>query len=89
LQFGHPGCALSGVGAAFEPHAHFDLAPPQPGAQHVAQGRLRAAKLFRQLQHQVQEAAVDRPDFDPQTGQPFGHTVCATVRRGVSGHAVN
>src|SRR6185312_11314801 len=76
--------------------ANLDLAALEPGGQQLAQGRLMLAKLVGQAQGQVQKAAVDRADFEPEArrcraprvGFRGGRTGAALGAR-VPCHAVN
>ena len=70
--------------------AQLDLAAAEAGGQQFAQRALDAAEFVGQAEGQIEEAAVDRTQFDGHGGPVRG----TPVRRlsedvGVAGHAVN
>ena len=84
--------------------AELDLAALEAAGEQLAQGRLERAVFVGEAQREVEEAAVDRPQFDTDPercgrsgahiGAPF--VQCCRSRRdrarrgiGVAGHAVN
>ncbi len=93
LQLGAAGGAPTGVGAALDPRAHLDLAALEQRLHALAQRRFAGAQLVAQAKAQVQKAAVDGANLDPQ--HEFGRVLggCggaqALAGAGITGHAVN
>ncbi len=96
LQHARAGFAHRVARRGIDAGTHLDLAAFEFGLQQLAQGRFVLAQLLGQLESQVQEAAVDRADFQAQaagwnalgvvTGTRLRHAFLAAC---VTGHAVN
>jgi len=91
------GRVLQGVAVfVLQRGAHLHLAALQARGEQGAQGGLHGTQFVGQAKRQVQEAAVDRTDLQPQAarlgGAAFGFSAGggrAVLRAGIAGHAVN
>lgn len=86
-----------GVGAAgfacVQAGADFDLATADLLGDQFAQARFELAQLFGQTKREVEEAAVDRADFEAEAGRGLAAVGVgqrrAVLHAGVPGHTVN
>jgi hypothetical protein len=94
LQQARAGITQVGAADRLQAGAHFDLAALEARLQQLAQGGLVLAQVVGEAKGQVQEAAVDGADLDPQA-RSCGRRISLTglVRRatglgaGIAGHA--